>query len=394
MNGDDKLDFGPEDSQSRDEIEKALAQVTKKGQRRKNVRKAATTGGVVVVLALAVASLSFGSNPVESLKTTVVGSSHETTTTSTSTTSTTLAASKPSDGRPTTLVAYTSAGLVALDSQTGAVKKVLDNQADPSAIQLSPDAKTVYYDKGTPCSSIYKVSLEGGKPSLVVKNASDPALSADGKSLAYTTNCGTYAADVTNKDWVSQAIVVVNLAANKSHSIAEIRTVPTLSFDQLMWTHDGKYVVAATKDAEGQNTFQYDANVKTPVNMYGDTTSKGFEAPGFQKADGSKQPQWTTKKASADGSMLAITFCCKGTPATGPTSAVIVANGQITKTIATVQAGSKAMQTLRDLTSDGKHEYFAYTLLGANSDDELWVLDKGAKIPVRLATNVILVDWQ
>lgn len=101
---------------------------------------------------------------------------------------------------PPFLVAADEKRLVVLDSGTGRIVRTLvqlpPDPAEPveeccdhvGDIALSPDGATVYYHLvGEPgAGQIWRVPVEGGEPEPVATNAADPAVSPDGKRLAYT----------------------------------------------------------------------------------------------------------------------------------------------------------------------------------------------------------------
>jgi hypothetical protein len=409
MSGEGKWDFGPEEAQSSDEIERALQRVTKNGQRRKTIRRSAGLGSVASVLALLIGGLIYGANSAVLPHALTAGSNHATSTTASPSTT---VAPKPSDGRPKIMVAYGATGqtdpvsgakygLVRLDPQTGAVLKVLDANATSTSVQLSPDGETVYYDSadGGGCPSIYKVPSDGGKPIMLQEHVTDPVLSIDGKYLAFTTDCGTYASDASNPSIVSQSLEVMNLATGKAHSIAEVRASAGTTFGELMWSGDGKYVASAVITADGpeptQDTYWYDASVTSPVNQYGDVSTKSFNPPGFEAAAGSQQPEWATYQSLTNGAVLASTFCCNASAPTGNESVALVKDGHVANVIATLKADGQSTPVIADAVSDSKGQYFAYTARNPDPNtNDLWILDKGESKAVLLAHGVNLVAWR
>ena len=104
----------------------------------------------------------------------------------------TAAAGPPSGAgfaAPGQIVALTDRGVAALDAQTGAERRMLAPAA-PGALQgisVSPDGRQAYFavldDEGN--GSIHVVDSDGGAPPTFVARGISPAVSPDGRLLAY-----------------------------------------------------------------------------------------------------------------------------------------------------------------------------------------------------------------
>lgn len=105
----------------------------------------------------------------------------------------------PSGERPDQIVAVTEDGRVlVLDASTGAEIRTLATSADAgSRVAVTPDGRRVFFDRSanapSGCSGsrqIVGVPLSGGEPELVAGAASEPAISPDGRLLAFLSHQG------------------------------------------------------------------------------------------------------------------------------------------------------------------------------------------------------------
>jgi Tol biopolymer transport system component len=97
---------------------------------------------------------------------------------------------------PGQIVALTRRGVVALDSQTGAERRLLVDVPEGSGqgISVSPDSRSAYFGVvDGDGASIRVVDTDGASPPAFVARGSFPAVSPDGRRLAYVTPASTLA---------------------------------------------------------------------------------------------------------------------------------------------------------------------------------------------------------
>lgn len=197
-----------------------------------------------------------GENPTTTLTTTTATTSRAPTTAASprTTTSPTATAAPPTSlpttptsavppAPPTTIVAVTLDGrVVALDAVTGAELRELANLGDPrvavpegpgpnfvTQVSVTPDGSTAYYD--TCCEpavgTIFSVPTDGSRPPSPLVNGLGPAVSPNGRYLAYTA---------------VNALVVRDLATGDERTFTDPSYDPSPLFGDVAWSRDGTKV--------------------------------------------------------------------------------------------------------------------------------------------------------
>lgn len=101
----------------------------------------------------------------------------------------------PQAARPAEIAAVAGGSVVLLDSADGHTVRTLATHAEAATggfpylegVSLSPDRKTVFYALAGDCgpATIYRVATDGRTPAQVVLDGVSPAVSPDGRKLAY-----------------------------------------------------------------------------------------------------------------------------------------------------------------------------------------------------------------
>ncbi len=132
------------------------------------------------------------------------------------------------DRIPTRLVGRTLPGVISFFNSDGTAGRELVHLPEQhSVIGLDLAGDTLWYlvmvsppDTGsTPCATLWRVSIAGGQPEIVVDRTYAFAVSPDGSSLAYGSSpgCGQAAADAQPR------LLVRNLATGSTHELVDTR---------------------------------------------------------------------------------------------------------------------------------------------------------------------------
>jgi WD40 repeat protein len=157
------------------------------------------------------------------------------------TTVTTPTTAKPSIVLPPTVVAYSSQGrIVELSSATGKALRTLattrirkDSVAPAGSLAASPDGKTVYYDTDTDTDTeLWQVPRAGGTP-VRIGVGRIPAVSPDGKTLAYSRPDGSGAWSLVLRDVATGTERVLGRKDGYSPNV----------FFSLSWSPDNRHLL-------------------------------------------------------------------------------------------------------------------------------------------------------
>jgi dipeptidyl aminopeptidase/acylaminoacyl peptidase len=146
--------------------------------------------------------------------------------------------------------------LFIVTAEGGTPRQITDDEHGISSIDLAPDGKTVYFSSGPRVadgeyqwreSDVYAADLSTGKIRQITTRRgpdSGPAVSPDGKQIAYTGY------DWTDDTWVDSRMYVINADGSGSR-------VLTASLDRspanLKWAQDGSGVYFTVQDKGSQN---------------------------------------------------------------------------------------------------------------------------------------------
>ena len=298
----------------------------------------------------------------------------------------------PSSGsgpaRPTVLAAVNTSGKVEiLDPATGAVVRTLATGAALSdEVALSPDAKTVYYQKQSGCfGQIARVAVGGGSPTDVAPG-SLPAISPDGTKLAYAhesqaSSLNPTACQGTDSDPGTYWMAVRNLATGTETQfplppeVTQTGLAPPIS--HLSWAPDGRHVavtIGGGQDNEQHNLALVDI---TGDHYYLTTASTLRYVPGGQFS------YYGEAVYLSSGGLFANVACCPH----GVTSTVLdevnPSTGAVTKQVAV----GVVTKTHGSLDADATGYWLLYL-----SGNDLEVSAGGSK-PAILTGALVAADW-
>jgi hypothetical protein len=225
------------------ELEDLLAETRRRGRRRVTRRRVlAGAAGLLVASAVAVpAFLAAGSGPRDQIRT--IGPSANATSTTT-----------PGDGAeptPTQIVAVEAFGgrIAVISAASGKIVRVLAaTQAGNPTLAVTPDGTDVYFTNVRPpargeCSSLVRgevnevarVSIRGG-PVTVVGPGLSPAVSPNGRLLAYSRNSTNPCAG--NND----ELVLVDLKSGARRTFTSRHSSSLFHLENLSWAPDSVHL--------------------------------------------------------------------------------------------------------------------------------------------------------
>ncbi len=328
---------------------------------------------VAVMALLIVKSQSFKNGSVNL-------SSTETTTTTTN--------PDPTAGRPATIVGYMKTGtsvsaqsLVVVNGITGERLRTLVDVKNPGEGLSIDRAGTVYYsDSDTKTGGIYSVPISGGKAKLVLREATSPSLSPDGKMLAYLSNSSSQSA--------SGALRTFDIANQTTFLIRQ----PTASNDFFsgvpFWTSDGKKIgIARVSSSPHAGLTFFDTG-----KLYSSLDGVRQIAPSDKTPDGTG---WFGGSALSDGSLIVYEQTAPGDTVIANRILHVAADGTVERTI--VDGTSSQLWNLNTATTDGMH----VLLTSAPGPDaktpvperSLYV-QEGERPPVLLAKGLTTATWR
>lgn len=128
-----------------------------------------------------------------------------------------------------------------LDPETKKVDLLVREEADQTALTLSPDNKALFFVMSGPKGGLYQLPVAGGSPTLVIPKPvpSSFSISPDGRFVAYTKtllNSGFNPWENASNIWVRE------LATGKDSPITELSTVHSSP----AWSADGRYLYFRT----------------------------------------------------------------------------------------------------------------------------------------------------
>ena len=278
--------------------------------------------------------------------------------------------SAPAPPLPGRVVAVAGTRLVVLDAATGEVQRVL-YERDPwfdsdtlNGIAVGSDGTVWFSDGGSEAvpPSLYRVSADRGAPEVVAAGAA-PAISPDGRRLAYTVYDGD-----------DPVIEILDLATGETHRIQGANPEPQPGYvTALSWSPDGTHLAFELGvSLLGIGVVAADAESLDGVQLMG-------VAP-----EGTilwRDPQWT-----AQG--LAVDHRCCMVPGTGEfdnrTVEVLIVDPDTGSRLS-----SRPVPPIVDFAFDASGQHLAYVVLGT---DEL-VIELAGQEARSLGTDYQMVAW-
>lgn len=298
--------------------------------------------------------------------------------------------------RPATLVAVTTAGAVeVLDPTSGKLIRTLASGATGDAIALTPDGRTVYYQAMSGCfGQVMRVPVSGGTPSPVVAG-SLPAISPDGRLLAYAVE-PVIAADNAPpacphpSNIATEFSVEVRRLATGAHSSYPLPPAVVAGglpefIDHLSWAPDNRRLVVGIgggQDNEQWNQFILDTTVDR---FYTGSSANGVALGGIP-VSGARGTYYREAAFLPDGSLFVNAVCCAGYPANVVTSTLAGVDPSTGASTAKVAIGF----TNVDHTSLGSDASGYWLLYLAGNDLEV---SAGGARPSILTAGLVAAAW-
>jgi hypothetical protein len=287
-------------------------------------------------------------------------------------------------GRPDIVAVTTKGVLVVLDPLSGEARRILvRGGVAGGAVAVSRDGSTVYFAARHGCQGeIESVPLTGGRPRKITPGLL-PAVSPDGKRLAFVRPPGAIASAGACQGQPGDDEVVVRDLAGGAETVLRQAPKPALPspVSRLSWSPDGRRLlvsVAAAKDNEGWQLVVLDPATAryflaaTPGNA-------AVPLPGLAGSyyrEGAYLP---------DGNLFVSQVCCTGVPAR-VTSSLLLEVSPSGELVRQVAIGWKD----RDHTSLGA-DPSGHWLLYLSGPDLFLSLDGAA--PFKLTTGLTAAAW-
>lgn len=263
----DQLGWRPDDEPrlSRTELDAELAHVVSRGRRHRARRRAAIGSGLAVasIVSVVAASVALRSPDDARIDMVQVPAPTETSTTSSSwvppvtgvTTST-----PPGSPRPATVVVVRPSGtpdawqeeIAVLDTVTGKVQRTIyRTEGDIHGVTLSSDDQHVYFvEENCGNGPVQRLRVDGPadqRPEVVTRLPSgDPAVTRDGRFLAYVAMQGCDPPEVATIEW---SVRVRDFADNRDRRVAG--EAKGYLFSEPSWSPDGSTLAVSVQRMEG-----------------------------------------------------------------------------------------------------------------------------------------------
>jgi hypothetical protein len=292
----------------------------------------------------------------------------------------------PGGGRPETIVALsrTEGLVVLLDSGTGGRVRVLATHPPPTdenlpslqGVALDRDRGIAYYDLAGGCGTgtIYRVPLDGRSPPVAVADGISPAVSPDGRALAYAAPGPPMP---EGGPGCHNTLVVRDLGTGEErrwrHPVSEDGYFEAAAFTKLAWAPDSRRL-AVTHSYEGDSVSVLDTAVHRDL-------SEAVEVVVPGGGGDSRHPAW-----EAGSGRLAVVNsafeCCFEDDYAGPPRALLVdVDRRLVKAL--LPAGRRP--TWLDFDASGEHLLYI-------EGGRLYRRSGGAR-PVPVAAGLDAADW-
>lgn len=293
------------------------------------------------------------------------------------------------------IVAVTTGGAVeVLNSTTGVVTAALTGAQDAigDEVAVSKDAQTVYFAVNQGCrDEIESVPIGGGKPTVITTGVL-PAVSPDGKELAFVHE--SYSGGPSEINYtcgaVDQAkkaeVVVRNLATGSEQDYPESPDALAWPISHLSWSPDGNTLLVSAGPAAGTQSWDLLALFVPTARYY---APLGVGAPNGNinlQPDSGSGDYYREGAYLPDNDIFVSQLCCtSSTSSNGKVmSSLLLEISPSGQQVAQVAVGDLT----RDHTSlDATKGWLLYL-----SGNDLLVSDNGAR-PVTLTTGFIAATW-
>lgn len=306
----------------------------------------------------------------------------------------TLASPGPSpDGpRPEEVAAIVGGSVVVLDGEDGRILRTLATHSEATtggfpyleAVTLAPDRSSVYYALAGDCgpATIYRVAADGEAPSEAILTGLSPAVSPDGRKLAYAAADArpSEAAAGAEERNCQNAVVVRDLqtGAERTWRYPDTPDYATNLYQEaviteIAWAPDSTQL-AYTLSYEGDSVSVLDTAVASDLSQTTEVVIPGG-------GGNSSHPAW---QAATDllGVFNTRFECCFDDNYTGPPRALLV---DLDRRLATPLLPSGRRVTALDFDASGAHLLFV--------DGGRLYRRSGTQAPVALTRGVTVADW-
>jgi hypothetical protein len=227
-------------------------------------------------------------------------------------------------GRPSIVAVTTAGAVVVLNPVTGEATATLTGPQDAvgDEIAVSPDGSTVYFAvhlKGSCADAIESVPLTGGGKPAVVADGVLPAISPDGRSLAFVREqvgggvspvrfgCGTDS---------GVQVVVQNLVTHRQTTYPAPPGAAAAPISHLSWAPGGQALLVSSGPVQDNQGWQ--------LNRLDIATARYYLPDGMSAASARSVPATTSQSPGSyfeegvylpDGDLFVDRECCQGMPA-------------------------------------------------------------------------------
>jgi WD40-like Beta Propeller Repeat len=213
-----------------------------------------------------------------------------------------------SPGRPDIVAVTAQGALVVLNPLSGEARRILvASGVVGGAVAVSPDGRTVYFAARSGClGEIESVPVTGGRPRTITPGVL-PALSPDGKKLAFARQPGSGAAGVCDYPPADDQVIVRDLAGGDETVLASGNgAAPPVPVTQLSWAPDSRRLLVSAGPAPGsQDRYLTVVDPATARRYLPSASSGGVAVPpgprGSYYRDGAFLP---------DGDLFVSRVCC------------------------------------------------------------------------------------
>jgi hypothetical protein len=303
-----------------------------------------------------------------------------------------VSADRPSpDGpRPEEVAAIVGGSVVVLDGEDGRTLRTLATHSEATtggfpyleAVTLAPDRRSVYYALAGDCGpgTIYRVAADGGAPGEAILSGLSPAVSPDGRKLAYAVAAAGSSEAAAEDRNCQNAVVVRDLetGAERTWRYPDTPDYATNLYQEaviteIAWAPDSRQL-AYTLSYEGDSLSILDTAVASDLSQTTEVVIPGG-------GGNSSHPAWQA------GTGLLGVFntrfeCCFDDIYTGPPRALLV---DPDRRLATPLLPSGRRVTALDFDASGAHLLFV--------DGGRLYRRSGTQAPVALTQGVTVADW-
>jgi WD40 repeat protein len=287
----------------------------------------------------------------------------------------------------------TTGTVVLLDPTHGTVTRTLvPGGAVGDALAVSPDGRTVYYEVATGCQhQIWEVPTAGGTGEMVTSAGSRPAVSPDGRMLAYVRQDLATAPDACPHAGATRTADYQVIVQDLTAQTATRYPMPPgwassglpAPVGHLSWSPDGSRLAVTVTPFEDNENWRLHILV-----LSADTTYLSDSGAGDVPVSGGAPHGSYYREAVflPDGTLLAARQCCAGEPATTTSVGLLTfdpATGQVDSQVAIGLTDRD--HTSLDASADG--HWLLYL-----SGHDLEVSQDGAK-PTVLASGFTAAAW-